>query len=154
MQIERHLQLLQRRPQRLELVPIEVEPFLTAVAVAVHHDAAEPEFVDGTVQFVDGCADILQSEAGEPANRPRLVATSAASQSLVFRAVLAARAGSEIPSTPPIVWDKIETSMPAASISSMRASRRSSIRAVTASSYSGTNPVRPFWENSPPKESP
>ena len=77
MQIERHLQFLQRRPQGLESLGVEVQPVLTEVAIAVHHDAAEPEFVNGAVEFVDGGADILQRgdtrslRTGHRSRRPR-----------------------------------------------------------------------------------
>jgi hypothetical protein len=77
----------------------------------------------------------------KPANRPPLPATSAARKSLTRRAVLTATAGSGIPSTPPMVCDRTAMSMPAASISSIRPSRRSFSRAETTSANSGLKPA-------------
>ena len=46
MQVERHPQFFQRRPERLEPAFIKVKAVGAEVDVAVHHDTAEPGFGD------------------------------------------------------------------------------------------------------------
>jgi hypothetical protein len=105
-----------------------------------HGGAAALRLLETRVSSFTAAPTSCSATEAKPANRPPLAATSAARKSLIRGAVLTARTGSVIPSVPPMVWDKIEMSMPAASISSIRPSRRSFIRAFTAFAYSGVKP--------------
>jgi hypothetical protein len=70
MQVERHLQLFQRCPERLGPVLVEIQVVRSKVAVPVHYDTAEAEFGDRPGQLLYCCADVLQRdsvEAGEAA---------------------------------------------------------------------------------------
>src|SRR5580693_2432884 len=81
-----------------------------------------PGSVTARVSSFTAAATSCSATVAKPTNRPP-PATSAANKSLTLRAVSTATAGWQIPSTPPMVWDRTATSMPAASISSTRPSR-------------------------------
>lgn len=67
MQVERHLQLFQRCPERLEPVLVEIQVVRSKVAVPVHHDTAEAESGDRAGQLLYCRADDLQRDSGEAA---------------------------------------------------------------------------------------
>jgi hypothetical protein len=100
-----------------------------------------PSSVTARVSSRTAAPTSCSATVAKPASRPPLAAISAARKSLTRVAVLTATAGSGIPSTPPMVWDRTAMSMPAASISSIRPSRRSCNRAETTPANSGLKPA-------------